>query len=94
MKDEIKKTNRQIKRLTLNTKEWEVIGTLGLSLSLYVAIAPQTAMRPKGFIWLITVDASSPPTLSKKQSTPLGAPSFNASSAFVFRYKLKNNNLQ
>ena len=79
--------------LTLNTKEWLVMGTLGFVLSLYVAIAPQTAMRPKGFIWLITMDASSPPTLSKKQSTPLGAPSFNASSAFVWKKKIQKDSV-
>ena len=41
-------------------------------------------------MWLfITTVASTPPTLSKKQSTPLGALSFNASSTLVYNLKKK-----
>ena len=60
-----------------------VAGNLGGTPSLYVEIAPHREILPNLFMCLITVTASSPPTLSKKQSTPLGAPSFKASLADI-----------
>ena len=72
--------------LTLLIKAPLVAVILGRVVSLYMEMAPHNAILPNWFILLITVAASSPPTLSKKQSTPLGAPSFKASSTEVWNW--------
>jgi hypothetical protein len=45
---------------------------------------PQTAILPLLFMWFSTTVESDPPTLSKKQSTPLGAAIFRLSAVPIY----------
>ena len=61
-------------------------GTIVGFSSLYTDIAPQTAILPFLFIFLITSVDAGPPTFSKKQSIPFGAPSASAASVLIYHF--------
>ena len=62
---------------------WMNDGTIVGFSSLYTEIAPQRAILPFLFIFLIMSEDAGPPTFSKKQSIPFGAPSFKAASVLI-----------